>query len=72
MGGVETDIEADEIVDARRHLEHIVEPRIAAFEKCPYSHRRAFLACLVTFHIIEYIAPPRKPGNLREAFRKAR
>lgn len=58
-------------MDARKYLEQIVEPTIADFERCPYSRRHAFLACLVTFHTVDYIAHPRDSGNLRHAFREA-
>jgi hypothetical protein len=37
-------------VDAPTYLEQFVEP--------PYSRRHAFLACVVTFHTIDYIKNP--------------
>jgi hypothetical protein len=58
-------------VDGPAYLEQIVDPTIAEFDKNPYSRRHAFLACLVTFHTIDYIEP-REPQkrSAREAFRK--
>jgi hypothetical protein len=57
-------------VDALTYLEQIVEPTIADLEKCPYSRRHAFLACLVTFHTLDYIEYRRRSGNRRRDFRK--
>jgi hypothetical protein len=51
-------------------LEQIVVPTIADFEKCPSSLRHAFLACLVTFHTVDYIAHPKKAASCRNVFRK--
>jgi len=57
-------------VDPLNYLEQIVVPTIADFEKCPSSRRHAFLACLVTFHTVNYIEYPKGPGNSRNKFRK--
>lgn len=57
-------------VDAPTYLEQIVDPTIADFEKYPYSRRHAFLACLVTFHTLDYIEYPKNTGNRRNHFRK--
>lgn len=49
-----------------RYLELIVEPTFAEFTKNPGSDRHAFLACLVTYHAIDRVSYPKKPGNLRK------
>lgn len=57
-------------MDAPTYLEQIVDPTIADFEKYPHSRRHAFLACLVTFHTLDYIEYPKKTGSRRNDFRK--
>jgi hypothetical protein len=57
-------------MDAIRYADEIVEPTTAEFEADPLSTRRAFLACVVTFHMIDYIVRPAEPGARREAFRR--
>jgi hypothetical protein len=57
-------------VDPLTYLEQIVVPTIAEFEKYPYSRRHAFIACLVTFHTVNYIEYPKNAGNSRNKFRK--
>ncbi|MBG0797160.1 hypothetical protein IYX23_05595 [Methylocystis sp. L43] len=52
-------------MDALEYLNTIVEPTIAEFEKEPTCRRRAFLACLVTFHTVDYLAP-KKSTELRD------
>ena len=56
--------------DMERYLNEIVEPTIEDFEKNRTSVRHAFLACVTTFHAIDYLAYPRKARLLREKFRK--
>jgi hypothetical protein len=56
--------------DLVRYLDEIVEPTIADFEQNPTSVRHAFLACVATFHSIDYLAYPRKPQPLRQLFRR--
>ena len=56
--------------DAKSYLEEIVEPTIADFRDHPASLRHAFLACVVTFHFIDYIAHPKRSQNLRRRFGK--
>ena len=51
-------------------MREIVDPTIADFRDHPASRRHAFLACVVTFHCIDYITHPKKPQNLRHRFRK--
>jgi hypothetical protein len=57
-------------VDAPTYLGQIVDPTIADFEKYPHSRRHAFLACLVTFHTLDYIEHPKNKENRRNDFRK--
>ena len=59
-------------MDAEAYLREYVDPTIAEFEEEPACRRRAFIACLVVFHTVDYLA--KRPGspnsqNLREAFR---
>lgn len=56
-------------MDAKQFADEIMDPTIAEFESDPRSRRRAFLACAVTFHLIDYIAHPSKPAQRRKAFR---
>ncbi len=55
-------------MDAQRYLNEVVHPTISEFEAEPTSTRRAFLACVVTFHTIDYLAHSINLGNLRENF----
>lgn len=55
--------------EAESYLRNIVDQTISDFEKHPTSRRHAFLACLVTFHCIDYLAFPGKSGNLRKQFK---
>jgi len=57
-------------VDVPTYLEQIVVPTIGEFEQRPSSRRHAFLACVVTYHTVDYIAYPKKKGNILKAFRK--
>lgn len=58
-------------MDAKQYADEIVNPTIAEFENDPRSRRRAFLACVATFHLIDYIAYPARPKQgLREDFRR--
>jgi hypothetical protein len=54
--------------DLERYLDEIAEP-IKDFEAHPTSVRHAFLACVVVFHGIDYLAYPRmRPSTLRQQF----
>jgi hypothetical protein len=55
-------------LDPESYMREIVDPTISDFRAHPASRRHAFLACVVTFHCIDYIR--RKPKNLRNQFRK--
>jgi hypothetical protein len=65
--------------DFRRFLTEIVDPTVEEFTANPGSVRHAFLACVVTFHSIDYLAferktatrPQGKWGNLRKAYGNA-
>jgi hypothetical protein len=55
--------------DLERYLDEIVEPTIRDFEASPTSVRHAFLACVVVFHGIDYLAyPGKRPSTLRQQF----
>jgi hypothetical protein len=56
--------------DLRTYLAEIVNPTINELEAEPTSIRRAFLACVVTFHAIDYLVYPKRPGARRSQFRK--
>jgi hypothetical protein len=56
--------------DLMRYLDEIVDPTIKDFESNPTSVRHAFLACVVAFHAIDYLAYPRKSRGLRQKFGK--
>jgi hypothetical protein len=52
-----------------RYLEVIVEPTFEDFKRNPGSVRHAYLACLVTYHAIDRVTFPAKPGNLLDKWR---
>jgi hypothetical protein len=54
--------------DLVRYLEEIVKPTVADFEQHATSVRHAFLACVATCLAVDYLAHPKKPGNLRRQF----
>jgi len=54
--------------DLEQFLDEVVEPTIADFEANPTSRRHAFLACVATFHGVDYLAHPKKPQSLRQKF----
>jgi hypothetical protein len=56
--------------DLRRYLRDFVEPAIADFERNPASVRYAFMACVVTFHAVDYLAHPRRPAPLRQEWNR--
>jgi hypothetical protein len=56
--------------DLRIYLQEFVEPTIAEFERDPSSVRLAFIACVVTFHSVDYLAHPRKSAALRETWNR--
>ena len=57
--------------DIARYLNEFVDPTIKDFQENPTSVRHAFLACVVTFHAIDYLTPPgRKPRDLRQKFNR--
>jgi hypothetical protein len=57
--------------DLTHYLNEIVDPTVRDFEENPTSVRHAFIACVATFHSIDYLAYPRKSKATRERFRKA-
>jgi hypothetical protein len=54
--------------DLGKYLDQIVEPTLQDFIRNPNSVRRAYLACLVTYHAIDRVKSP--PGNLRKEWGK--
>jgi hypothetical protein len=52
--------------DARQYADEIVDPTIAEYEQDRRSTRKAFLACVVTFHMIDYLGAKQR----RKAFRQ--
>jgi hypothetical protein len=56
--------------DLRQYLNDFVEPTIADFENNPASVRHAFLACVVAFHSVDYLAHPRRPAALRQEWNR--
>jgi hypothetical protein len=57
--------------DAVAYLDDFVEPTILDFQQHPASRRHAFIACVVTFHCIDYLTPVRgERRKLREQFRR--
>jgi hypothetical protein len=52
------------------YLENFVEPTIRDFEENPKSKRHAFLACVATFHCVDYFEP-KNPKVYRNKFRRA-
>ena len=57
--------------DLERYLDEFVDPTISDFEQNPTSVRHAFLACVATFHAIDYLAYPRKGRTVRQQFQEA-
>lgn len=58
-------------MDPKRYLEEIVAPTIAEYEADPLSVRRAFIACVVTFHAVDYLPGSRSVASLRKEFGSA-
>jgi len=56
--------------DLRQYLRDFVEPAIADFETNPASVRHAFIACVVLFHSVDYLAHPQKPASLRQRWKR--
>jgi hypothetical protein len=57
--------------DLVRYLNEIVDPTVKDFEEHPTSVRHAFLACVATYHAIDYLAYPNKrAANLKQEWRK--
>lgn len=56
-------------MDAKTYLEEVVAPTILEYTNDVTSVRRGFLACVATFHTVDYLAAPNRPGNLRKQLR---
>jgi hypothetical protein len=61
---------SEKMEDLRQYLTDFVEPAIADFERNPASVRHAFMACVVTFHAVDYLAHPRRPAPLRQEWNR--
>jgi len=59
--------------DMLYYLDGFVEPTIVDFENNPTSVRHAFIACVVTFHAIDYLAYPKRSRSrtMRQKARQA-
>jgi predicted nucleotidyltransferase len=57
-------------MNARNYLYQIVAPTIADYAQNVRSVRHAFLACVATFHTIDYFAKGREKNSLRTHMRK--
>jgi hypothetical protein len=55
----------DQVKELIRYFDDFVCPTIKDFAKKPASVRHAFLACVVTFHTVDYLAHPRTKGVKR-------
>lgn len=53
-----------------RYLDEIVKPTIEDFKNNPTSVRHAFLACVATFHAVDYRAHPNPSADLRQKYRR--
>ena len=56
-------------MDLQDYRMRIVDPTIVDLEANPTSVRHAFLACVVTFHMIDYLAHPRRAAGMRAKLR---
>ena len=56
--------------DLERYLRDYVKPAIADFQSNPDSVRHAFIACVVTFHTVDYRAHPKKSASLRQQWNR--
>jgi hypothetical protein len=54
----------------QEYLDVIVEPTFEDFKRNPHSMRHAYLACVAVYHAIDRAAYPKRPGNLRNKWRK--
>ncbi len=50
------------------YIAEIIEPTIADFAANPSSRRHGFLACVVTYHIVDYIDGPKQSRSYRDQF----
>src|SRR3954468_4524356 len=59
---------AKRYMDAQAYLECIVVPTLNDYAENVTSLRHAFLACVVSYHALDYMAPPKKRKNLRTSW----
>jgi hypothetical protein len=70
MGPNWVQAEAGKMEDLQQYLRDFVAPAIADFERNPSSVRHAFMACVVSFHAVDYLAYPRRPATLRQEWNR--
>jgi hypothetical protein len=56
------------VEDLERYLDEIVEPTVKDLEANRLSVRHTFLACVATFHAVDYLAHPKHSRRLRQQF----
>jgi hypothetical protein len=56
-------------MDAQCFITKIVIPTIEDFEANLTSQRHAYLACVATFHTVDYLAYPKRPAGRRDLLR---
>jgi hypothetical protein len=56
--------------DLEQYLLEFVEPTVRDFEANPTSVRHAFIASVVTFHSVDYLAHPKNARQVREEFNR--
>ena len=56
--------------DLERYIAQFVKPTVVDFEQNPSSVRHGFLACVVLFHAVDYLAYPKKSAGVRQRWRK--
>jgi len=58
------------VEDLERYIHQFVMPTAADFEQNPSSVRHGFLACVVLFHTVDYLAYPKKSAAIRQKWRR--
>src|SRR5262249_7250445 len=57
--------------DLEQYLKEIIEPTVEEFEENPASRRHAFLACVATFHGVDYLAHRKqRAATLRQQWQR--
>jgi hypothetical protein len=58
------------VEDLERYLNEIVQPTIDDLAANRTSVRHTFLACVVVFHAVDYLAYPKRSRTFRERFNR--